>query len=264
MTTGTSSSGPVRTFLSTGQKSKAVQELLNAVGEVDQNAPKVVVPVAEDAFRAASMFLDLDGVLRVEPLAHQMGPTKRDGQDRHEFADAGGIGHVGRFEPEPAGLQTPKEGLDFPSFGVVIQGRLGTNLRGDDQILLRGEAKTDNVEAMAPHAALAGQQEILVGPQRTEQLRCPDESALGIGDLRITLDANAKHNALGFQVRKPVFADEFSVRREAGDLVRAKDVEKSRDESDSLRGVGVALLIEGRPKKGAMLLLCRRCRAVRC
>ena len=120
----------LRHFLSGAADSKNLAaNFLNASNRsLMFNRTSLSSAVSKQANFLSTVLLYLDFLYRIHPFAGGDTPAIRDGHQRHQFLNSFRLDDMGAFEIESARLQAAEQGLDFPSFLVIVQRSLGIGI----------------------------------------------------------------------------------------------------------------------------------------
>src|SRR5438128_7943811 len=97
-----------------------------------------------------SMLLDEQRLMLIQPLTHDMCPTKGQRHERQQFLEPRGVGDMCLFQAEAATLQTPEESFHLPSLGVISDGVFSLTLRDDDQVFTFWQSHPTDTPALPP------------------------------------------------------------------------------------------------------------------
>ncbi len=118
------------------EQPESLKEGQELVFDMKEDMLEMVQAVSKQALLFASVLFDLDGLGLSDPLAHQVGPGKGDGQEGDELLDSFGMGQMGRFQVEASGLECAEEHLNSPPFFVSLQPQAPFAIAGYDEELL--------------------------------------------------------------------------------------------------------------------------------
>ncbi len=183
------------------------------------------------------------------PFTKQQAPTEGQGQHTQEFADALKLCEMRVLEIDPPTFETAKEGFNIPAFSVIIQGGLWGICRDQNQVIIL-DAHPNDKDRHAPYSprlteyAGFAKGKILKKSKSREVTR-----STGIGNARISPNANPKTNPLTFEKFDPVGADKFAISRDALNPVMAEFDEKVLQETDAFQGIGIAPRVQKDPEQ---------------
>ncbi len=185
----------------------------------------------------------------MEAFAGAVAPNEGQREQGHQFGQARGVSEMGLLEVKAPCFEATEQSLHLPAVGVGLNGLiLGCAEGCQDQPLVIFKTQRGKMDKATPDRTSPRQPVDLAGFERPQECVNAHQPIPVVGDERVALDALVEGNLLGLQPAEPRLTHEFTVGQEDGDPPHAKDRQKALHQGDALGGVGVAGLVQHRPK----------------